>query len=179
MEEITPAAQTTEDTHAGCSAELEAARKTADYWMQTYYSHLRAWNRQRDSVKNQLIEMHKSGYAEVDSLREIARILDIDEVQNKEYEYTITGVITLEVSLFGDDELDISGIEGDFDVTNSSASDITFTVESLDPNAPLVLVEYSDTECPYCKQFHSTMNSIVSGKQIGRASCRERVCHYV
>jgi protein-disulfide isomerase len=29
------------------------------------------------------------------------------------------------------------------------------------PNAPLVLVEYSDTECPYCKQFHSTMNKIM------------------
>lgn len=29
------------------------------------------------------------------------------------------------------------------------------------PDAPLVLVEYSDTECPYCKQFHKTMNTIM------------------
>lgn len=40
-------------------------------------------------------------------------------------------------------------------------------VESTDhilgnPDASIVIVEYSDTECPYCKNFHSTMNKIVS-----------------
>lgn len=30
------------------------------------------------------------------------------------------------------------------------------------PNAELLLVEYSDTECPYCKQFHSTLNRLVN-----------------
>ncbi|MHB1316274.1 MAG: DsbA family protein [Minisyncoccota bacterium] len=29
------------------------------------------------------------------------------------------------------------------------------------PNADLVIVEYSDTECPFCKQFHSTMKQIM------------------
>ncbi len=29
------------------------------------------------------------------------------------------------------------------------------------PKAPIVIVEYSDTECPFCKQFHSTMRRIV------------------
>lgn len=29
------------------------------------------------------------------------------------------------------------------------------------PNAKVVIVEYSDTECPYCKMFHSTMLSIM------------------
>src|SRR3989338_692277 len=28
-------------------------------------------------------------------------------------------------------------------------------------NAQMVFVEYSDTECPFCKQFHATMHSIV------------------
>ncbi len=31
-----------------------------------------------------------------------------------------------------------------------------------DINAKLVIVEYSDTECPFCKNFHSTMNRIIN-----------------
>lgn len=31
-----------------------------------------------------------------------------------------------------------------------------------DVNAPVVIVEYSDTECPFCKQFHNTMKQIVA-----------------
>lgn len=30
------------------------------------------------------------------------------------------------------------------------------------PNADLVIVEYSDTECPYCKNFHETLNRVMS-----------------
>lgn len=30
-----------------------------------------------------------------------------------------------------------------------------------DPNAPVVIVEYSDTECPYCKQFHATLRRLI------------------
>lgn len=29
------------------------------------------------------------------------------------------------------------------------------------PNADVVVIEYSDTECPFCKSFHTTMNRIV------------------
>lgn len=30
------------------------------------------------------------------------------------------------------------------------------------PNADLIIVEYSDTECPYCKVFHSTLKRVMS-----------------
>jgi protein-disulfide isomerase len=30
------------------------------------------------------------------------------------------------------------------------------------PNAPVVIVEYSDTECPYCKTFHNTMHRLIN-----------------
>src|SRR5690606_34807350 len=29
------------------------------------------------------------------------------------------------------------------------------------PNAPLMIVEYSDFDCPYCKSFHVTMQKII------------------
>ena len=29
------------------------------------------------------------------------------------------------------------------------------------PNADIIIVEYSDTECPFCKQFHKTMHRII------------------
>ena len=51
------------------------------------------------------------------------------------------------------------------------------TVRSVDPtdyvrgnpNAPIVMIEYSDYDCPFCKQYHETLNQImneygVSGK---------------
>jgi len=30
------------------------------------------------------------------------------------------------------------------------------------PNAPVVIIEFSDTECPFCKQFHESMQRVMS-----------------
>lgn len=50
---------------------------------------------------------------------------------------------------------------------NNEFADINIRAVSPDehilgnPNAKIKIVEYSDTECPFCRQFHSTMHKIV------------------
>ena len=60
---------------------------------------------------------------------------------------------------------------GKIDIPNSSEDKKEETVELNpvtendhimgNPNADVIIVEYSDTECPFCKQFHSTMNKLI------------------
>lgn len=52
--------------------------------------------------------------------------------------------------------------------TDAQAGDVTMKPIDIkkdhilgNPDAPIKIVEYSDTECPYCKRFHTTLNKIV------------------
>ena len=46
---------------------------------------------------------------------------------------------------------------GDINISPVIASDHILG----DPNAPVKIIEFTDTECPFCKEFHKTMQSIM------------------
>ncbi len=57
------------------------------------------------------------------------------------------------------DTQNVSTIQtGDFNIAPISGTDYV----RGNPDAKVVMVEYSDTECPYCKQFHLTVKNLVN-----------------
>ncbi len=69
------------------------------------------------------------------------------------------------VSLYySNTKMNSQGIQGN----QPSASAVNMRQLSTDdhilgnPNAEVIIVEYSDTECPYCKQFHTTLHRVIN-----------------
>ena len=68
-------------------------------------------------------------------------------------------------------------------VAQESEIDTSQVVEMAlgDENAPVTFIEYASFTCPHCARFHQNQfkelkaDFIDTGKEIGRASCRERV----
>ncbi|MCA9354941.1 thioredoxin domain-containing protein [Candidatus Kaiserbacteria bacterium] len=59
-------------------------------------------------------------------------------------------------------QLSITQLESE----GSSESDVSRPVDKTDyikgnPNAPILIVEYSDYDCPFCGQYHNTLNQIM------------------
>lgn len=54
-------------------------------------------------------------------------------------------------------------------VTTASSTTLSSTPRQIDgsdyikgnPNAPILMIEYSDYDCPFCKQYHETLNRIM------------------
>ena len=55
-------------------------------------------------------------------------------------------------------------------VTEKSSASASVTIRPIDasdhllgnPNAPVIMVEYSDLECPFCKRHHDTLKQIMN-----------------
>jgi protein-disulfide isomerase len=75
----------------------------------------------------------------------------------------IAGVIIAGAMYFGNSKKVESPVEP---VAQVSTLDQVRPVSADDhirgnPNAPVIVIEYSDTECPFCGRFHSTMKKII------------------
>lgn len=79
----------------------------------------------------------------------------------------IAGSIYLDGNRGGPKNVNVQGGIDDAQKTGQTPEMVVAPVTEKDnirgnPNAPIMIVEYSDFECPYCKNFHETMTRIVN-----------------
>jgi protein-disulfide isomerase len=78
----------------------------------------------------------------------------------------IAGVIIAGAIYFGDTSKVKNDTANNVPTTQSDSLDKINPITKTDhirgnPNAPVIIVEYSDTECPFCGRFHETMKRIM------------------
>lgn len=75
------------------------------------------------------------------------------------------GLIALAVYFGGNSGSTTPSVKNDTDNNTSQANVLPVTNRDHilgNKNAKIVIVEYSDTECPFCKIFHETMHQVVN-----------------
>ncbi len=97
-----------------------------------------------------------------------------NNTQNKYQPYFIPGaiviagiLITLGIIFSGQIKVPSGTIVGNDQSANAIKKIVVEPVTSKDhilgnPNAEVFIVEYSDTECPFCKMFHNTLHKIMN-----------------
>ena len=75
-------------------------------------------------------------------------------------------MIALAIFFTGNEKENIAQIpsnipEGDVLETTVRPPDQTDFIKG-NPNAPILMIEYSDYDCPFCKQYHETLNQIMN-----------------
>lgn len=79
----------------------------------------------------------------------------------------IAGLLIAGSLYFANTKMNSQGVKPVVQGTDTTGSTVNMRPVSADdhilgnPNADLVIVEYSDTECPYCKQYHTTLRRVM------------------
>jgi len=75
----------------------------------------------------------------------------------------VMGVLLVGVFLLKDTTAPVKTADNSENIFDSVIINPVTTDEHIygNPEAKIMIVEYSDTECPYCKNFHGTMHNIV------------------
>lgn len=79
----------------------------------------------------------------------------------------LAGVLIAVALYFSDGKKPDEAVNPSIPQANTSSLDKIRPISAEDhirgnPNAPIIIVEYSDTECPFCARFHTTMKQVIN-----------------